>query len=184
CDLNWRRLIYLRLAVAQTFDHPWAAAKIGSISEVEIVHDPEYWVTAILLVSWLANQLGWELERKEDFTYTFSVPMSGQIVQVKLKAVPGQWVGEVRFHFAQGFFNVSWNGNFLESTLSDHPEMKQLLPAGGTSLAGLLKEELGRGGEHLTYLRALNLAEKLWEEGRRVPEALPHSRRTFQVRNI
>jgi glucose-6-phosphate dehydrogenase assembly protein OpcA len=163
CDLNWRRLIYLRLAIAQTFDHPWAAAKIGSISEVEIVHDPEYWVTAILLVSWLANQLGWELERKGDFTYTFSVPMSGQIVQVKLKAVPGQWVGEVRFHFAQGFFDVSWNGNFLESTLSEHPEMKQLLPAGGTSLAGLLKEELVRGGEHLTYLRALNLAEKLWE---------------------
>jgi hypothetical protein len=37
------------------------------------------------------------------------------------------------------------------------------LPAGGTSLAGLLKEELVRGGEHLTYLQALNLAEKLWE---------------------
>jgi glucose-6-phosphate dehydrogenase assembly protein OpcA len=163
CDLNWRRLIYLRLAVAQTFDHPWATAKIGSISEVEIVHDPEYWATAILLVSWLANQLGWELERKEDFAYTFSVPTGGQIVRVKLNAVPGQWVGEVRFHFAQGFFNVSWNGNFLESTLSEHPEMKQLLPAGGTSLAGLLKEELVRGGEHLTYLQALNLAEKLWE---------------------
>ncbi len=115
CDLNWRRLIYLRLAVAQTFDHPWAAAT------------------------------------------------SGQMVRVKLKAVPGQWVGEVRFHFAQGFFNVSWNGSFLESTLSEHLEMKQLLPAGGTSLAGLLKEELVRGGEHLTYLQALNLAEKLWE---------------------
>ncbi len=100
---------------------------------------------------------------KEDFAYTFSVSMSGQTVRVKLKAVPGQWIGQIRFNFGQGFFDVSWNGNFLESTLSEHPEMKQLLPAGGTSLAGLLREELVRGGEHLTYLRALNLAEKLWE---------------------
>jgi glucose-6-phosphate dehydrogenase assembly protein OpcA len=163
CDLNWRRLIYLRLAVAQIFDHPWAATKMGAITKVEIVHDPEYWATAILLVCWLANQLGWELDRKEDFTYSFSVPKSEQTIQVNLKAVPGRWVSQIRFYFGEDFFDVSWSGNFLESTLSEHPEMKQLLPAGGTSLAGLLKEELVRGGEHLTYLRALNLAEKLWE---------------------
>jgi glucose-6-phosphate dehydrogenase assembly protein OpcA len=163
CDLNWRRVIYLRLAVAQTFDHPWAFAKIGSISEVEIVHDPEYWTTAILIASWLANQLGWELDRKEDFTYTFSVPKSAQKVRVNLKGVPGHWVSKVQFRFGEDFFDVSWNGNFLEGTLSEHPEIKQLLPAGDTSLAGLLKEELVRGGEHLTYLRAMNLAEKLWE---------------------
>src|SRR5260370_30658301 len=105
----------------------------------------------MLLVSWLANQLGWELDRKEDFTYTFSVPMSGQIVRVKLKAGPGQCIGQIRFDFGQGFFDVSWNGSFLESTLSEHPEMKQLLPAGGTSLSVLLTGGLALLGPHLTW---------------------------------
>src|SRR6202051_2058536 len=71
CDLNWRRLIYLRLAFAQLFDHPWAAQQIHAIRSLEVTYHPEYWTTAVLFVSWIACQLGWELERKGDFEYEF-----------------------------------------------------------------------------------------------------------------
>ena len=71
CDLNWRRLIYLRLALAQLFDHPWAAQQVNAIRGVEVTYHPEYWTTAVLFVSWIACQLGWELDEKRDFEYRF-----------------------------------------------------------------------------------------------------------------
>ena len=37
-----------------------------------------------------------------------------------------------------------------------------MLPAGGTTMASLVQEELTRGGEHRTYLGALKIAEELW----------------------
>jgi glucose-6-phosphate dehydrogenase assembly protein OpcA len=157
CDLNWRRLIYLRLALAQIFDHPWGAEKLRQVREIEIAHHPEYRTTAVLLVSWFARQLGWELDGAD-----FIKPGAGEQVQVKLLAIPGPWISRVRLGFPAGTVNVVWSGNFLETTLSDHVEIKQMLPAGGTSLPSLVKEELMRGGEHRTYLAALGFAERLW----------------------
>lgn len=182
CDLNWRRLIYLRLALAQIFDHPWGAEKLRQIRETEITHHPEYRTTAILLVSWLARQLGWELDRPDSIPeagrstarpaagpsdFSFIKPgvgpgSAGEQVRVRLLTMPGPWISRVRLGFPEGTVNVVWSGNFLEATLSNHVEIKQMLPAGGTSLASLVKEELMRGGEHRTYLAALGFAERLW----------------------
>src|SRR5260221_11309656 len=61
CDLNWRRLIFLRLAIAQMFDQPWAAEKIRSIKELTVVFHPEYQTTHVLLVSCFVSKLGWQL---------------------------------------------------------------------------------------------------------------------------
>src|ERR1700726_543114 len=69
CDLNWRRLIYLRLAFAQLFDHPWAAQQIDAIRSLVVTYNPEYRTTAVLFVSWVARQLEWELDEKRDFEY-------------------------------------------------------------------------------------------------------------------
>jgi hypothetical protein len=76
--------------------------------------------------------------------------------------LPGPWIGHVKLRFDDGNLEVEWSGNFLDTTLSNSFQLKQMLPAGGTSLAGLVHEELIRGGEHQTYLGALKIAEKLW----------------------
>ncbi|MBV8815721.1 MAG: glucose-6-phosphate dehydrogenase assembly protein OpcA [Verrucomicrobia bacterium] len=166
CDLNWRRLIYLRLAIAQMFDQPWATGKLREIREVSIVYHPEYRTTAVLLAAWLAGQLGWRLEKALDAEFRFSPPGSIDPVVLKLTAVPGEWIGEVQLRFADGSeFNLNWSGKFLESGCSDFQGVKQLLPAGGTTIADLVNEELMRGGEHRSYLRALGLAERLWGVG-------------------
>ena len=65
--------------------------------------------------------------------------------------------------FDQGNLEVKWSGNFLETTLQGESQLKQMLPAGGTTLASLVQEELSRGGEHRTYLGALKIAEELWK---------------------
>jgi glucose-6-phosphate dehydrogenase assembly protein OpcA len=162
CDLNWRRLIYLRLAFAQLFDHPWAGHQVDTIRNLEVTYHPEYWTTAILFISWVARQLGWELEEKGDFEYRFKAEKAAASVSVRLTALPGPWIGEVKLGFDQGNLGVKWSGNFLEATLQGESEIKQMLPAGGTTLASLVQEELARGGEHRTYLGALKIAEELW----------------------
>jgi glucose-6-phosphate dehydrogenase assembly protein OpcA len=162
CDLNWRRLIYLRLAMAQMFDQPWAAEKLRTIKALTIVFHPEYQTTAVLLVAWLASQLRWELIEHSDTEFKFANRGAQEPVRVTLQAVPGQWVSEVQIDFGEGSFDLNWSGKFLECSWSDYQGVKQLLPAGGTTIADLVNEELARGGEHVTYLRALGLAERLW----------------------
>jgi glucose-6-phosphate dehydrogenase assembly protein OpcA len=164
CDLNWRRLIYLRLAFAQLFDHPWAAQQIDVIRRLEITYNPEYWTTAVLFISWIARQLGWELTEKKDFEYRFKSGKADTPVSVRLTALPGPWIGDIKLDFDQGNLGVKWSGNFLETTLQGESQLKQMLPAGAVTLAGLVQEELARGGEHRTYLGALKIAEELWTE--------------------
>jgi glucose-6-phosphate dehydrogenase assembly protein OpcA len=164
CDLNWRRLIYLRLAFAQLFDHPWAAQQIDAIRVVEIIYNPEYWTTAILFISWIARQLEWELEEKGDFEYRFKSSKADAPISIKLTALPGPWLSQIKLRFDQGNLEVKWSGNFLETTLQGESQLRQMLPAGETTLAGLVQEELARGGQHQTYLGALKIAEELWTE--------------------
>jgi hypothetical protein len=77
-------------------------------------------------------------------------------------ALPGPWIGEVKLGFALGNLEMKWSGNFLETTLRGEFQLHQMLPAGEMTLAGLVQEELDRGGEHRTYLGALKIAEDLW----------------------
>ena len=162
CDLNWRRLIYLRLAFAQLFDHSWAAQQIDAIRDLEVTYNPEYWTTAVLFVSWIARQLRWELEEKKDFEYRFKSGKSDAPVSVRLTGLPGPWIGQVKLGFDRGNLALKWSGDFLETTLQGETQLKQMLPAGGTTMARLVQEELARGGEHRTYLGALKIAEELW----------------------
>jgi glucose-6-phosphate dehydrogenase assembly protein OpcA len=163
CDLNWRRLFYLRVALALSFDHPWAWEKISNVEKVTITYDPEYWTTAVLLMAWLARQLGWNLREHSDDRYTFTTPEKSGNIEIELSALPGPWVSRVQVHAADSsYFQLTWKGDFLASSLSDHPEIKQLSPAGDTSLESVVREELSRGGEHHTYDAALQIAEQIW----------------------
>ena len=63
CDLNWMRLVHLRIALAQFFDHPVTHHHLEEINALEIEHAPGFRSTALLLVGWLAAQLEWERRR-------------------------------------------------------------------------------------------------------------------------
>ncbi|HEY0790087.1 MAG TPA: glucose-6-phosphate dehydrogenase assembly protein OpcA [Chthoniobacterales bacterium] len=162
CDLNWRRINYLRLALAQACDHPWALEKLSVLDKVKVTYHPEAWTTGTLLVAWLASQLGWALRDCREDQFTF-VREDGDALDVELKALPGPWVTQVQLAAGDHRLDLHWTGNFLTTSLSDHPELRQLSPAGGTTIDNLVREELVRGGEHKTYLNALDIAEQLWQ---------------------
>jgi glucose-6-phosphate dehydrogenase assembly protein OpcA len=162
CDLNWRRLIYFRLGLAQLFEHPWAARQIHSIREVTLTYNPEYWTTAVLFICWMASQLEWKLEEQSDYEYRFESGRSGAPVLIKMIALPGPWIGEVKVGLERGELGVKWACDFLETCFTGDLQLTQMLPVGGTSIGALMQEELTRGGEHQTYLAALKIAEKLW----------------------
>lgn len=58
CDLAWTRTLRLRQAIAQIFDTE-NLAELHLIKSVKIVHSPGARSSAILLLGWLAAQLGW-----------------------------------------------------------------------------------------------------------------------------
>jgi glucose-6-phosphate dehydrogenase assembly protein OpcA len=60
-DLNWRRLKYWRRLVAQALDPGSAPGAAESVSEITVEHGPHAVVQAWELMSWLANQLGWQV---------------------------------------------------------------------------------------------------------------------------
>ena len=114
-------------------------------------------------MAWLARQLGWNLRDHSGDRYTFTAPEKAGNIEIELSALPGPWVSRVQVHAADSYYQLVWKGDFLVSSLSDHPEIKQLSPAGGTSLEAVVREELSRGGEHRTYNAALQIAEQIWE---------------------
>src|SRR5438270_661609 len=65
CDLNWTRLVQIRLALAQFFDHPSTQTRFDEIESVEIEFAPAFRSTALLLAGWLAAQLDWS-DGKQD----------------------------------------------------------------------------------------------------------------------
>ena len=67
CDLNWTRLIGSRFALAQLFDHSCALARVGKIQNVSISCANH--TAGLLLLGWLAAQLGWKLQPTEDFFF-------------------------------------------------------------------------------------------------------------------
>src|SRR5438128_683986 len=62
CDLNWARLVQVRFALAQFFDHPASHHHLTEIKHAEIDFAPDYRSSAILLAGWIAAQLQWKMD--------------------------------------------------------------------------------------------------------------------------
>ena len=158
CDLNWTRLVFLRLALAQFFDGRNAQQQLADISRVEIEHAPEYRSTAILLVGWLAAQLRWTPATPNESTLNFTAPSEKQI-SIRLTEKAGQPIGRSSVFSGKTEFRVSHRAEADLLDVSVHANaaqrMHQLMPAGSNDPVRLVGEELMRGGQHSVYLRAI-----------------------------
>ena len=166
CDLNWTRLVPIRMALAQFFDHPAAQHHLTKIDHVEIDFAPGYRSTALLLKGWLAAQLGWNLEKTASDNALQFHDAAGKPVEARLKQKAGEPIGrcvlrddakEFSVTHASGAdrLDVSWSRRGAEG-------MHQLMPAGENEPAALMHEELTRGGARLIYLRALEQVRDLF----------------------
>jgi glucose-6-phosphate dehydrogenase assembly protein OpcA len=166
CDLNWTRLLSLRSALAQFFDHANALPCLDNIQAVEIVHAPGARVSALLLLGWLANQLGWQLDSVLG-RHTFRGADRREIT-FKLIEEAGACISSCRLMTKMSKFSVdrASGGEFFHATATGGPldSFSQILPAGRQRIADILLKELSRGGSHPLYLKSLDIIEPLLAE--------------------
>lgn len=165
CDLNWTRLVQMRLALAQFFDQPACVTRLAEIKRVEIDFAPGYRSTAILLTGWFAAQLGWMLGESETENGLRFTDPCGQVVEVNLQEAAGDPVGRCSIFCGEMEFRVeeSVASDLLE--ISHHvggkERMRELMPASRNEPVALMREELMRGGPHRVYLRAVDAVRDL-----------------------
>ncbi len=161
CDLNWVRLVHLRIALAQFFDHPITHHHLAELTSVEITHAPGFRSTALLLAGWLAAQLEWEQPTGSGSSLGFEKAEGEKksTVQVTLAEKAGESINQVTVKSATGEFRIGHQpgADLLEVSFgrTGGRHMQQLLPAGKGDSVSLVQEELMRGGPHKVYLRAV-----------------------------
>ena len=163
CDLNWMRALYLRQSLAQMFDMPDGAAALRKLRRVSITHAPGARTTAILLLGWLAAQMGWSAHGPGGRRITFTAD-ENEIV-CELSEAPGHGISRVVLETDDLHLSAEHppQADYLDLALNwnDGRSAKHLLPADSDDLADILDEELASGGRHRVYLKALAAAEPL-----------------------
>jgi glucose-6-phosphate dehydrogenase assembly protein OpcA len=154
CDLNWTRLVQIRLALAQFFDHSSMQTRFDEIDRVEIECAPGFRSTGLLLAGWLAAQLRWSDGQQTDAGLSFRGPTEGEI-KIALNEKAGEPVGRlaVRCGSLELVVTHPKDGDLLDVVAG---ERRCSMPASQNDPVRLMGEELMRGGPHRTYVRAMN----------------------------
>ena len=164
CDLNWTRLVQLRLALAQFFDHPRSHRHLREPARVEIDFAPGFRSTATLLVGWLAAQLHWKVTGANGDKILLTCE-EREPIEATLTEKTGEWISRCALQCGSLRLEIvhADNADLLDVIVfvDGEEKMRQLMPAGGNDLVRLMSEELMRGGPHRVYLRALNCIRDL-----------------------
>ena len=161
CDLNWARLYPWRFALASLFDSACALPSLSRLTHVEICHAPGSETTAILLLGWLAAQLGWtsqSLLSQHDWQSA-----NGQRISFALVEAPGSDLSHVSMTAPDATFEISREKDFFHLRLKPlgMAETNSTMSVGRERVGDTLLAELSRGGRHLLYKKAVVAAEPL-----------------------
>ncbi len=163
CDLNWTRLLSLRFALANVFDHANALRSLRKIRSVEITHAPGSRTTAHLLLGWLAAQLGWTLDSVLS-RHTFRAPDRGEIT-FELNQSEGATISACKFTADAATIAITRepDAEFFHAEIraDDGDPVSLRLPAGRDGIEDTLLMELGRSGVHPLYHKALRVIAPL-----------------------
>ena len=165
CDLNWVRLVQIRLAVAQCFDGLASRESLNDIQRVEITFSPGHRSTAILLVGWLAAQLRWQRTARFGAGTLHFLDAVANTITVSLREEQGEPIGRCTVACGQSEYVVEHppGADLLRVTAHTNgaQRMHQMMPAGSNDPVRLMREELMRGGPHQVYLRAVAAVREL-----------------------
>src|SRR4029434_2209542 len=116
------------------------------------------------LTSWFAGQLRFTDPTPSGSGFRFQQEESGPVT-VELRPEPGRSISLCEIVSSQGSIRVQRDqqGDFfrVEVHLSDDRTYQHLLPACGNAHASLVFWELGGGGRHQVYRKALAVLEQL-----------------------
>ena len=155
CDLNWTRLIQIRLALAQFFDCPASHKELEKIDRVEIDFAPGFRSTALLLTGWLAAQLRWINGRQPSKDVLNFAGAHDKKIEVAMRETKGEPISRCAVRCGMLEFKIAHSP---KADLLDVAAGKRAcrMPAGQNDVVRLMSEELMRGGRHRVYLRAIN----------------------------
>jgi len=163
CDLNWARSLPVRQALAGIFDTPGTLPELQLIESLHLDHAPSHRTTALLLVGWLADRLGWKLTATGDHAHFLD--SKGKTVTATLKETEGASISRLRLTSESSTFEVAREiGSDLYVTTA---EGKALLPVNRMVRAPkeetkeILLAELARGGRHPLYMKAVKAIHDL-----------------------
>jgi glucose-6-phosphate dehydrogenase assembly protein OpcA len=160
CDLNWTRLIGSRFALAQLFDHSCALARVGRIRKVSISCANH--TASLLLLGWLAAQLGWKLQPTKDFFLSDA----GSRIDFEAQTATGPILTRCAFDCEDAILEI-WrepNSEYFQARIGCEgtSDAVMLVPAGRSELADILVTELSRGGNHPLYRKSLAAIDALF----------------------
>jgi glucose-6-phosphate dehydrogenase assembly protein OpcA len=153
CDLNWTRLVGARFALAQLFDHSCALARIDRIRSVSISSATH--TTGLLLLGWLAAQLGWKLQPENHYF----VSNAGTRIDFEIQTTPGAVLSRCAFDCGDATLEIRQEANseYFHARIGCEgvSDAVMLVPAGKSGPADILVTELSRGGKHPLYRKSL-----------------------------
>ena len=161
CDLAWTRTLRLRQALAQMFDTAENLAALHKMKSVRIVFAPGARSSAVLLLGWLAAQLGWaahgpsgnhlRMDGEHGGVICDLVEEKGAVISRMELVSDALTVIAAR---AEGLIHLSTKS-------SDGRGTEFLMPADSECDADTLDSELTSSGLHRVYSKALAVAEAL-----------------------
>lgn len=162
CDLNWARGLPVRQALAGLFDAPTALPEIVRIRSLEITYAPGFRTTGLLLAGWLADRLGWKLEKSGN---SFLDP-SGATVTLALRESVGASIARLHVVSEGGSFEVRRDPDSEQYVTSASgtaiPSSGRMVRAPREETKEILLAELARGGRHPLYAKAVKAIGSLW----------------------
>jgi hypothetical protein len=115
-------------------------------------------------MSWFAAQLGFTDPTPSGSGFRFQQE-SGGTVTIELRSEPGRSISLCEITSGSGSISVQRDqqGDFfrVEVRLKDGSDYQHLLPAGSNATTSLLFWEIGGGGRHQVYRKALAVLEQL-----------------------
>ena len=175
-DLAWTRSYQFRVSIASLFDDPLVLAALPEVGEVEIVHHPEDRGTALQMLAWLAVQAGWRdgmeldlaVSRRGDGVEGFSFESAaGKPIAAVLRSDPDSApLGLVRL--SGGGVTVSVSREAGAACLTRRIEapghfVEAPGPVDPDTCAGLIGEQLARGGKNSLFQKILPRFRQLLE---------------------
>ena len=167
-DLAWTRSYHLRLAMASLFDDPSARKSIEEIGSVRIRYSPEHRSAALFALAWIATQSSWSIRTLANppAAGTFSLEdRHGTEITAVLECESGsESITELDLE-GSGFsltIRRESAARYLKATWSANGEPRcQMFPAGPSDDAGLVTEQLMRGGRNRLFFKVLPVYRKL-----------------------
>ncbi|MCW1914243.1 glucose-6-phosphate dehydrogenase assembly protein OpcA [Luteolibacter sp. GHJ8] len=175
-DLAWTRSFQFRVSIAALYDDPLVLAGLPKVDTVEIIHHPDNRGTALQMLAWLAVQAGWrdgmELDlavarrsgNKEGFS--FEGP-GGVTISATLTADESSApLGLVSLKGGDTEVSVSREAGaaFLIRRIKCASHVVELPgPVDPDSSAGLIGEQLARGGKNSLFQKILPRFRQLLE---------------------